>query len=326
MLTKVNDTLEYFLPHDEIKYSTYLLRRHLWSNQSNLRFRQPTIFGPIAGPRQIPRDACVGGKPSSSTVATIRFKTSASLVSTLFPNDSYAFPQHKSMVEVSFVLQSLRDLDWLGGAGYDLFTFNIHGVTFTKKDGTDIQGTFVAATWENRCEPIITGREELGWPKLWSDIDIHNSATKNLQATFSWNGAEWGRLWLDGPESDASTEATSAENGESDVAEEGFFLHKYTPCSAFRDSPQADAEYDIFIPKGSGEDMSAHHGSHDRPEPTIRIHSGGGVSFTPLGWKKLPTLQHIVSRLEELPQYGLVEASLKTTSGASDFSGGERLQ
>ncbi|KAJ6443562.1 hypothetical protein O9K51_04741 [Purpureocillium lavendulum] len=309
---KLNNTLEYFLPHDEIHASTDMLRRHLWKKQKSARWRQPVVFGPMPGPRNIPTECSQGGAPSSVTTATVRFKTSATLLKTLFPGKGYSFSHDDSVADVSFVVQELSNLDWLGGGGYNLFSLFIHDVQYTKKDGSQLKGFYCPVTFENAADPIVAGREDLGWPKVYSEVDVQRPSDGVLEVSLSWRGAKWASFWLRGLQAAAETSAQ---------AEDGVLLHKYVPGLQSGDEP--DAEYDVFIPHPFGRDMSERHESKE--EPVSLVAQEAGVEFFPLGWEKLPTINHIVSRMAELPNLGGTSGSLKSETGMRDYSSGYRI-
>ena len=42
-------------------------------------------------------------------------------------------------------------------------------VTF-QSDAETVEGDFILAMWESLADPVVTGRADLGWPKLWANI------------------------------------------------------------------------------------------------------------------------------------------------------------
>ncbi|UNI15370.1 hypothetical protein JDV02_001907 [Purpureocillium takamizusanense] len=318
----LNNTLDYFLPHDEIHASTQILRQHLWKKEESARWRQPIVFGPMPGPRNIPQECAVGGLPSTVTTATVRFKTSATLLKNLFPNEAYSLSQSDSVGQMSIVVQQLRNLDWLGGGGYNLLSLYLHDVQYTKKDGTKLNGFYCPVTFEDCADPIIAGREDLGWPKLFSEIDVQQPSAGIMEVSLSWRGAKWASFWLRGLQ-EKGTEAADDSSNTATPPEDGIFLHKHVPGISGR-FHEADADYDVFIPKPFGKDMSERHASRDKP--VMLVAEEAGVEFIPLGPSKLPTIHHIVSRIAELPNLGNTVGTLKTEMGMRDFSGGYRLE
>lgn len=105
--------------------------------------RMPIAFGPMPGPRQttegLPRQAT----ESTFKTASIKFKTSRTLLQNLFPpnSSSYRFKSPGTVAYASFSQTTLNKMEWLGGSGYNHLGLYIHGVEYVKKDGEIISGT-----------------------------------------------------------------------------------------------------------------------------------------------------------------------------------------
>lgn len=166
--------------------------------------------------------------------------------------------------------------------------------------------------FEDLADPIVTGREELGVSKLFSDIDISCNGG-SITAKLSWRGAEWAEFeWknLQKDGKDASMLLVKEKSGEG----EGLLVHKYIPGTG---SEELDADYDVLLLK-------------DAEESSIQsIHTArpGDVRFqiNELDWKQLPTLHSVVSRIAELPVFEILEGSVTKAQGVSDFSKVQRL-
>ena len=68
-------------------------------------------------------------------------------------------------------------MEWLGGSGYRHIGLYIHGVEYVKKDGTTVHGSYLPILFESLTDPIVSGREELGMPKLYTAVDIYRRLT-----------------------------------------------------------------------------------------------------------------------------------------------------
>lgn len=67
----------------------------------------------------------------------------------------------------------------LAGHGYNVTTFNVP-VTYCGTND-EIKGQYQLAIWENHADPIICGREQLGYSKIYADItDICRRRRRNL--------------------------------------------------------------------------------------------------------------------------------------------------
>jgi hypothetical protein len=77
-----------------------------------------------------------------------------------------AGPGAEALVTVSWA--SNRGVDWLAGGGYNLIGVN---VAATYRGEVDVvAGGYCVILWEDATEPILTGREQTGIPKVYADI------------------------------------------------------------------------------------------------------------------------------------------------------------
>ena len=122
----------------------------------------PVAFGPMPGPRQTTSGVQRESTESTFTTASIKFKTSRTLLQNLFPHNStsYRFKSPGTVAYASFSQTTLNKMEWLGGSGYKHLGLYIHGVEYVKKDGMAISGT---------CKPFIPGGF---WPKANCELQI----------------------------------------------------------------------------------------------------------------------------------------------------------
>ncbi len=71
---------------------------------------------------------------------------------------------------VTVYCQVSREVDFMGGHGYNLVGVNLSAVFNGKKDRFTYPLNYAAVLWENDTFPIIQGREVLGAPKIYADI------------------------------------------------------------------------------------------------------------------------------------------------------------
>lgn len=64
-----------------------------------------------------------------------------------------------------------RDIDWLAGRGYNLISVNAAATHNGEVD--KLTGSFALVVWENLADPILSGREMTGIPKIYADIPDH---------------------------------------------------------------------------------------------------------------------------------------------------------
>ncbi|KAK1807504.1 hypothetical protein LTR12_018148 [Friedmanniomyces endolithicus] len=302
----VHEFIDYGLSHDEYYASRQILRKHLWKQPSSQqRWRSPLGFGLLQGPRQDlhGRSHAASLKKSASRHASIQFATSASVLRGLFPSDRYTFMSRDTVQHVTLDLQTLDNMSWLGGQGYDLVALYIHGVCYQEADGTLVQGKYCPIMIENLADPIITGPEEVGIPKVFSDIEITETET-SVPAIVSWRGAQWLQLeWSQLSNASVDTEVPAP-------GREGILVHKYVPSTAKPGT--ADVEYAVLI-----DSTVACSRALSRQEC---LPSNATVSFSSPGAKALPTLCNIAEALAELPVCKSLQASVLKVEGVSDFS------
>ncbi|PKK45382.1 hypothetical protein CI102_10554 [Trichoderma harzianum] len=183
--------------HDEIHFSTQLPREYKWGQQP-LQYRQPTVFGPSPGPRQDHRGNTFhrlftsfhDDKNVSYSSRPVRLCCgTCSLI------QDTPFSKLDTVTVASFSVEPLSNMAWLGGGGvgYNLLGFYIHDVCVEHQKGVQRKGTNCPVMLENLTDPIITGREELGISKLYSEIDIEES-DNTCSVKISWRGNAYMQL------------------------------------------------------------------------------------------------------------------------------------
>lgn len=262
--------------HDEWDHSTQRLREWSWSRMpaSNAYWRMPVAFGPMPGPRQTHL-----GAPRDGTAST-------------------------------FTQTTLGNMAWLAGRGYNLLGLYVHGVEYVRDDGSAVRASYLPVLFESLADPIVSGREELGMPKLYASVDVYRSDTSAYHVRAGWEGALWGDFLLeDLVEVDPETEAD---------ADAGILSYKYLPKSGRRNRGIAAEEYPVFEPFSSARPTPRPHKVYATQKARIEV--------DPLGWEQLPTLYHVISRLAEVPVYDIVGAKVVEGEGVPDVSGAGPIQ
>ncbi|KAH7258472.1 hypothetical protein B0J15DRAFT_535498 [Fusarium solani] len=290
----IMEFMGYNFSHDEWHNSTRALKELLWSRNGGVYWRSPVSFGPMPSPRQDHYGRPIPSQDSRFTTYKLRFKTSATHLKTLLPTPAFSFYQPGTIAEASFQCTELKDLKWLGGGGYNFFGLWIHGVQYEKKDGSKLRGSFLAVLLESLTDPIVTGREELGMPKIYCDIDVEKQdSTASIRC--SWRGATFVEMALN---------------------EEGLLVYRYVP--AVGNPGVADAAYPVFLQNGL---------ANNPPEvDKVTVGSGGGLVFTEGNWENLPTLHHIAAGFSEIPVYDIVESKVEEGHGVDDLAHARRVE
>ena len=305
--------------YDEWHRTSQQLREWKWSRTPKAYRRMPVAFGPFPGPRQDhsgnPRD----WTNSTFNTTSIKFKTSRTLLENLLPPRlKFASPDSNCFATFSF--SALGNLEWLGGHGYNHFGLYIHGVEYTKKDGKKVIGTYLPVLFENLADPIISGREELGMPKVFSSLDVDRTED-NWKLTAGWMGSNFLNISLTGIGAETPSSEVQHPGAPPPAKEAGLFFQKYIPTTASsgaEERGQSDVDYVGFLP--NEKEAKAFR----QVEHTL-VAKKAEVKFDALDWKRLPTLHHIVERLEEIPIYEVLEAKIVEGRGGSDVRGAEKL-
>ncbi|KAF2003492.1 FAD/NAD(P)-binding domain-containing protein [Amniculicola lignicola CBS 123094] len=307
-----NEYTGYNFGHDEWDYSSQQLRKYLWAKRPNAYWRMPTSFGPMPGPRQDVLGQRRSGKEARYSTASITFRTSRTVLQNLFPTEAFKFSSPATSVLATFSISTLSSLEWLGGKGYTHLGLYIHGVEYKNAAGDITRGTYLPILFENLADPIVSGREELGMPKLYCEIDVKQTAN-DWGLTAGWMGAKFCDISISGLDVSQAHETLTPRSS-------GLLWYKYVPTSGVvngKESRGSDAEYGVLLP--SAEEAKV------EKEVGKTLIGKGGIKFNKLDWNSLPTLHHVIERLEEIPLYGIVEAKLVEGRGVSDVAAAIRL-
>lgn len=258
--------------------------------RSDRAYRMPTHFGPLPGPRQAPSG---GYRPLDTTQKTTliwaAFEADAEQVQTLLP-DGFR-PTEKP--DLSVEIKTMTNIGWLAGRGYNVATITTGVRRDPTHDDHPTEGRFKLVLWENLADPIITGREELGYPKVFGDIENVVVDDDRARSAVSWGGFEFLELEVSGL---GSVEA-SAPGGDS-------FHLKYVP----RTGRGQEVTETILTPAGQGP-LSIDE----------RLGGVGRLTITRGTWEQLPTLVTIVDGLADLRLGACLGAGLTRTTGTTDL-------
>ena len=124
----------------------------------NKSYSMPTGFGPA-------RSQSVAHY-GSVTQLIILYQTDKDALAALLPEPF----EPADDPAVTVYCQVSRDVDFMGGHGYNLVGVNLSAVFNGRKDRFALPLNYAAILWENDTFPIIQGREVLGAPKIYADI------------------------------------------------------------------------------------------------------------------------------------------------------------
>lgn len=250
-------------------------------------YRMPTVFGPAPGPRNVPHDRQHLRFEKETVAIAVTARTDPTLLARLLP--SRCTLDGEARLEVG--IYQLTNIGWLAGRGYNIAMLRIPAVFAGERE--TVRGSFIPVLWESMCDPILTGREELGWPKLPAEIPNARLDEGLWRAGASWQGFRFLDLEASGFVESLASEAPAP-----------MFVQKYMPrCGEWG---AADASY-IAV---SGA---------ERPATLHEFKRGSGrFAFHSARWEDMPTQFPIVNGLSALP-FEFIDATLTRTSGGGDL-------
>lgn len=255
-------------------------------------YRMPTHFGPIPGPRQAPAG---GPHPVDegvrATIAWASFAADSDQVAAVLP----AGFEPSAEPDVTVEIKNMTNIGWLAGRGYSVATVTT-GIRWTGA-GEPVDGRFKLVLWENAADPIITGREELGYPKLYAEIPELRFEGDTVTASASWDGFTFLELAVTGLVPDAAALAPAGPS----------YHLKFIPRAGTMG--EHDLNQVILTPPGQGPLRVAE-----------RLGGDGTAAFTTGTWQQLPTLVSVVDGLAALTLGPCIGAGLLRTEGGTDLA------
>lgn len=273
--------------------------------QPGRMYMMPTHFGPVAGPRQGPDGLRFDGRNSPRTTSySVSFLTRPEQLEVLLPVGFRLAGDPVVTVTVSY----MTEIEWLAGRGYNTLGVSFPAEYRGKRDRA--RGPFLAVLWENLADPILTGREQLGFSKIYCAIPPPTVLNGETRCTADWLGFPFMEMCLSEMEAPgeapaAPAEAPAAEAEDTELI--GTLHYKYIPRTGAWD--EADAEYAVLTPSAT-----------PNRRVTAQRSGRGRVRFHRAEWRDLPTQYHIVNAFVGLEQIAFVGASIVETAGGKDLS------
>lgn len=288
--------------HDAYDYAFGALKRHLV--EKSIFKRMPVSFGPNASPRQdLTGGVIIQNAGARYHTAYMTFKTKKSYLQTLMPTQNFNITARGGWATATFSVTKLENLEWLGGRGYMHFGLYIHNVSHTGTidpsssivETPDRTGDLLPVLFENMADPIITGREELGFSKVFATLDELRSADSYV-LNAGWEGTAFCKMSF-----------SDMVAGEDDFPVEEPPIYHYRPTSSPGNKDKVDSQ-STTISKLKIED-----GSKER-----RWKAGGAkIVFAdmegPELQKAFPTLAHIIDGLRRIEVSQVIEAGIRAS-------------
>lgn len=195
-----------------------------------------------------------------------------------------------------------RNVDWLAGHGYNMIGVNA-AVTYESNNET-LEGTYALVIWENLTDPILTGRELQGIPKIYADIPDHSIIGDEWRC----NASHFGHKILDLMITDVNPVAMELVEG-------------LQAQNAGKDNPMGVR----YIPALGGFGTQINQPTLFPSQNDLRevLTGTGSVTWNRLSWEQNPTQYHIVNALADLPV--LEQRSALVTKGSTNLIVMDRL-
>lgn len=260
----------------------------------------PTHFGPALGPRQgIAGRRYECSETPHQQIVRAGFRADAARLAQFLPP---RFTLRRGAIHLTFAYMS--GIEWLAGRGYN--TFGVSVPARYAGQGAPVDGEFLLVLWENFADAITSGREELGFAKVYCELPPAQQFEHDVTCRASWDGCEFAALRLSGVGHDAARPVDDTEPSA------GLLHYKYIPRTGAPGT--ADAEYAVLTPAEGG---------HLRIERQLHARAAH-CTFRHSSWEELPTLVNIVNALAGVEFGECIEATMLWTRGAKDL-GDQRI-
>jgi hypothetical protein len=258
------------------------------ANDPNLKpqYRMPRVFGALPGPRNVPKDKQHLLNQQRSRLISVTSRTDPAILSQLLPPEC-ELDGDTFTVGVSY----LQNIGWLAGRGYTVVsvTFPIRHASPTRGQ---LEGNFFAVVWENLADPIMTGREELGWAKIYAEIPEPVALGDTFTGQALWDGFRFLEIGVTGL-SDAPHDLPPPR---------GQFHYKYIPQTG--SLGEADVEYLEFAPHNVAAT------GYGGMKVDKRQRGQGFVRFNRARWEDVPFQYPIINALADLPVLEVLDATV----------------
>jgi len=230
----------------------------------------PAHFGPVNfGPKN-------SGWYRDVTMMVVSYLTNREKLAAYLPESLEV--GEEALITVAYARN--RDVDWLAGHGYNLISVSA-SVVFNGEKG-QIPGSYTLVMWENLTDPILSGREMSGIPKIFADIPDHSIADGEWRCQAS----HFGHRIMDISISDlkAPTSEEIADGLKAQEAQDNPIGWRYLP--AVGGFGTRVSELTLFPSEILYKEV---------------LVGEGKIDWNHLSWEQNPTQFHIVNALADLP-------------------------
>ena len=267
-------------------------------------YRMPTHFGPSLGPRQGPDGRAFECKDNPKTTSiSVSFLTNSDQIKSILPENFVLLGEPVVTVSATY----MKEIEWLAGRGY-----NTLGVSFSVQfngERDQAKGNFLSVLWENLTDPILTGREEIGFSKIYCELPEPRVLQGTTTCQASWMGFNFMDMSVYNLSQVELQKPISSTTKNEELT--GILHYKYIPHTGGFPSSwgKADIAYVVLTPEKTPNRIV-----------TEMWRGEGNVLFHHARWEDLPTQYTIVNTLSQLEIIEPRGASIVKSIGGKDLS------
>lgn len=251
------------------------------------QYRMPRVFGALPGPRNVPRDKQNLPNNQTNLVLSVTVLTDERLLSELLPPDCTINGEPTLTLTMTF----MSNIGWLAGHGYSILSIGFP-IAYNSKERGRLIGNFTPVLWENLADPNMTGREELGFAKIYADIPPLLIVGDRYSARALWQGFQFFDLNVEDLKESPDQAPLSA----------GSFHYKFIPRTGALG--EADCAYLEYAPPNQR--ATGYGGMRN----VRRLTGKGSFRFHRARWEDVPFQYPIINALADLPIYEFRNASV----------------
>lgn len=282
----------------------------------NKVYEMPVFFGPMPGNKNLDdKGNYVFMKPADVESITVLFETEPDKLERLLPNGFTLNAPVLSVAECEFA-----NIGYFAGNTYTLLNISVpvhyHGAE------EQMDGDLVLVMFENHADPIVGGRDLLGYSKIYAELPRF---VKN-GSTIRGSASSWGFRFMDLTLELGKPAEDIAQMKELVARSQGKFNYKYIQATPYKEAGYgtggADICYPTFNPKAWTKPV-------DYPftirKPEVEF-CAGHIQFHEPGMDEMPNYQHIGRYLANLRIRRYLGAQHAIYNDPCDYSNVYRLK
>ena len=306
--------------HDEFHFSKQRLREWMWSKNPNASRGVPSVFGPT-------QNTVKKTTSLPQTRITIRVKTSRTVLEGLLPSKNLSgehggtwkfsspgtvayctFEQTSHATDGMRLALYLHGVEWSKGSASTM----VPGQDTSSQGGSDvIRGSYLPVLFDTWTD-FSDGAKQSNLPVVTSQFEIKRPKENSIELRAFLDGSTWGSFELN----ELTAQPPGAvENGLPKEAPNGVAATAPPPPGPpIPGPPPFNAQTIMFNEQTRTCELVNLGGPSEKGDESNGVQkiwkaAQSSVEFYSGSFHSLPTLQHVLQRLDEIPIYDIVEAT-----------------